>query len=62
MGAFDVDWDDLKTPRRETDDELRRRLLYVAGEGPGLTRMIQVAAAERLDALAEEFGLRRRSA
>ena len=45
----------------ETDDELRRRLLYVTAtvNQPGDRRVAAACGAE-LDAVAEEYGLRRR--
>jgi hypothetical protein len=41
----------------ETDDELRARIVYVAGEVE-LTRRLRLNA--KLDAIAEEYGLKRR--
>lgn len=46
----------------ETDDELRKRVLYVAGDGEVMTLRIQRAHASRLDELAEALGLKRRRA
>lgn len=44
----------------EADDELRRRLLYVAGDTDATQRRIHLAKGAELDVLAEEVGIRRR--
>lgn len=53
-------WDHDVTPRRETDGELRERLLYVAGDGHAMRQRIEVASGAVLDLIADEYGLRRR--
>jgi len=61
MSFGDVDWAEVPTPGRvESDDELRLRLLYVAGDGPQLRRVIELATGLRLDELAWCYGLSRR--
>lgn len=47
-------------PTTETDDSLRARLLYVAGDSEVRVRTLMVAKGAQFDALAEEIGLRRR--
>lgn len=44
----------------ESDSDLRARLLYVAGDGEWLTRVISAASGERLDDLASCYNLKRR--
>ena len=44
----------------ETDEDFRRRLLYVAGDGERRAGEILRAIGGRLDAIADEYGLRRR--
>jgi hypothetical protein len=44
----------------ETDDDLRHRLLYVAGDGPHAQQRIINADGGQLDAIAETVNLRRR--
>lgn len=61
------DWDKLKTPPMgskvlaESDEELRERLLYVAGESSAIIQQISRAVGKQLDELAAEFGLKRRA-
>ncbi len=43
----------------ETDEELRRRLRYVAADGAYLTRLIEISEDKKLDAIAECYNLRR---
>jgi hypothetical protein len=45
----------------ETDESLRKRVLYVAGDAPVAARVI-VAAGGGLDSIAELYRLRRRHA
>ena len=45
---------------RESDDDLRDRLLYIAGDGEWLTRIISAASSVRLDEIASCYNLRRR--
>ena len=47
-------------PPRESDDSLRARLLYVAGDGERAAHRILTASGVELDALAESYCLRRR--
>ena len=44
----------------ETDEQLRDRLMYVAGDGDAMVRRIRVASGVELDTIAESVGLRRR--
>jgi hypothetical protein len=44
----------------ESDDDLRRRVLYVGGDGPALEQRIYRAEGSKLDEMAEAFGLKRR--
>lgn len=44
----------------ESDDDLRRRIAYVAADGQWLTRLIADASGERLDEIASRYNLRRR--
>lgn len=44
----------------ETDEQLRARLLYLAGDGELLTRIITAAHGARLDDIASCYNLRRR--
>lgn len=44
----------------ESDEELRRRVAYVAADGQWLTRMIAEASGAQLDELASHYNLRRR--
>lgn len=44
----------------ETDEELRKRLIYVAGDTPEAVRRIDRATGAALSAIAETMGLRRR--
>lgn len=44
----------------ETDQELRNRLLYVAGDGQRDRMEIESAAGTLLDEIAERFNLKRR--
>lgn len=46
---------------RETDEELRKRLLYVAGDTDYAKERIHRASGARLDELAAEVGLMRRT-
>lgn len=46
--------------RSETDQELRQRLLYVAGDGQRDRTEIEGAHGDALDEIAERFNLRRR--
>ena len=46
----------------ETDDSLRKRLEYVAADGPYLTQLIAKAAGHLLDEIASYYNLRRRQA
>lgn len=46
----------------ESDEELRARLFYVAGDGEWLTRTIAAAGGERLDEIASCYNLKRRAA
>lgn len=46
--------------RVETDEELRARITYVAGENQSTMRELLAAAGDVLDAMAERFNLRRR--
>jgi len=48
-------------PTAETDDSLRVRLLYVAGDSEARVRALMVAKGAQLDAYAAEVGLRRRT-
>ena len=48
-------------PTTETDDSLRVRLLYVAGDSEARVRALMVAKGAQLDAYAAEVGLRRRT-
>lgn len=70
---FGSDWTGLglervgvaSTPRvdRETDESLRKRLMYVAGHPkrePHIAARIEVARDGELDLLAEEHGIKRR--
>lgn len=67
MLGFDPGFDDktlmsyvpsVKTdPTMESDDELRARIVYVAGERE-VVRRLQLGV--KLDAIAEEYGLKRR--
>lgn len=43
----------------ESDESLRKRLLYVAGDGPVLVARICAAKDAALEAVAEEYGLKR---
>lgn len=46
----------------ESDADLRARLRYVCGsDGARLSRSIESSAGKELDAIAEEFNLRRRT-
>lgn len=47
-------------PALESDDELRARVLYVAGDGDGLTMRIRSASGQRLEDIAAALGLKRR--
>ena len=47
--------------RPETDQELRNRLLYVAGDGERERLEIEQASSARLEEIAERFKLRRRA-
>lgn len=54
-------WDDAPTPAiMEDDEQLRARVLYVAGDGPAQVRAIQVATGLGLDEIADRYSLRRR--
>lgn len=53
-----MSWYSEQTP--ESDDELRTRLLYVAGDGEWLTRTIRAASGAVLDEIASHYNLRRR--
>lgn len=44
----------------ESDDELRKRLLYVAGDGDVMSARIASAWSARLDEFANALGLERR--
>lgn len=44
----------------ETDDDLRRRIRYVADETPRDVQRIEHASGEQLDEIADEYGLKRR--
>jgi hypothetical protein len=44
----------------DLDEDLRRRLLYVAGDGEVMTDRIRRASPVRLLEIAEVFGLKRR--
>ena len=44
----------------ESDDHLRARLLYVAGDGEWLTRVISGATGSQLDDIAACYNLKRR--
>lgn len=46
---------------REPDDDLRERLLYVAGDTAAMIARIQRAQSFELDVLAEENGIKRRT-
>lgn len=48
------------TVTAESDDDLRRRIAYVAADGQWLTRLIMEASGERLDEIASHYNLRRR--
>lgn len=56
---FDYDQNMFGT-RVETDEELRARITYVAGENQSTMRELLAAAGDVLDAMAERFNLRRR--
>jgi hypothetical protein len=43
----------------ESDEELRRRVMYVGGDGPALEQRIYRAEGIRLDEIAAAFGLER---
>lgn len=45
----------------ETDDQLRARLLYVAGDGRAQTERIHQAQGHELDDLAAQYNLQRRT-
>jgi hypothetical protein len=46
--------------RFEDDEELRKRLLYVGGDGAAATQRIHMARGKQLDDLAESMNLKRR--
>lgn len=46
--------------RMESDDELRKRLVYVAGDSDAQVHRISRASGSELDQMAEECGLKRR--
>ncbi len=50
----------VKATRLESDVDLARRLLYVAGDGGAAAQRIAQAHGTALDAIAESLGLRRR--
>lgn len=47
-------------PAYESDEELRARVLYVAGDGEMLTARIQRAGGKYLDEIAAALGMKRR--
>ena len=49
------------TVHLETDDELRERIIYVAGDSERDIRMMSMAKGADLDAIAETYGLKRRN-
>ncbi len=44
----------------ESDEDLRRRLAYVAADGQWLTQLIATASGAQLDEIASRYNLRRR--
>lgn len=63
FGLPDVSHWTMPSPVRvalESDDDLRERLIYVAGDGGAATSRIRVAAGKQLDDIAETLNLRRR--
>lgn len=56
-----MSWNEFgeSTPKRlETDPEFRKRLFYVI-DGPHTIQQIHHASEKQLDAIAEEYGLKR---
>jgi hypothetical protein len=45
--------------RLETDEELRERILYVAGESGSFVQRVRMAQGAALDSIAESYGLKR---
>jgi hypothetical protein len=45
----------------ESDEEFRKRLLYVAGDGAAAVQRIHMARGAELDAIAGTYGLKRRT-
>ena len=43
----------------ETDEQLRKRIYYVAGREQRLVQWVESAEGDDLEAIAEEFGLKR---
>ena len=52
--------DDPPAPKLESDEDLRSRLLYVAGDSEAVIQRIMRAKGEDLDLLADEYSLKRR--
>ena len=59
---MDLSWDiltNLDQLMLETDDSLRKRLLYVSWSDTYHERRIKLASGKTIDDIAAEFGLRR---